>query len=104
TAGVVTRIDHGLLFGHGGLVLFLRHADRPDAAAVEELPYHRLVAGQQHLTGAEHHQMLAEQHAHVVRHGAGDVDVVRHDQDGRVDLGIDVHDHLAQVGGTDHLQ
>src|SRR5262249_14188591 len=46
TTGVVTRIDHGLLFGHGGLVLFLRHADRPDAAAVEELSHDGLVAGQ----------------------------------------------------------
>src|SRR6202034_1950125 len=78
--------------------------DRPDAAAVEELPHHRLVAGQQHFAGAEHDQLAAEQHAHVVRHGAGDVDVVRHDQHGGVDLGVDVEDQLAQVGGTDGVQ
>ena len=48
--------------------------------------------------------LLAEQHAHVVRHRAGDVDVVRHDEDGGVDLGVDVDDQLAQVGGTDRVQ
>ena len=45
TAGVVTGVDHGLLFGHRRLVLFFGHADRPDAAAVEELSHHRLIAG-----------------------------------------------------------
>src|SRR6202034_2194367 len=78
--------------------------DRPDAAAVEELPHHRLVAGQQHLARAEHDQLAAEQHAHVIRHRAGDVDVVRHDEDGGIDLSVDVHDQLAQVGGTDRVQ
>ena len=97
-------VDHGLLLGHLGFVLLLRHADRTDAAAVEELPDDRLVAGQQHLARAEHHQVLAEQHADVVRHRAGDVDVVRDDQDRAVDLRVDVDEQLAQVGGADRVQ
>ena len=48
--------------------------------------------------------MLAEQHAHVVGHGAGDVDVVRDDQDGAVDLRVDVDEQLAQVRGTDWVE
>ena len=101
TTIVVTGIDHGLLFGHRRLVLLLRHADRTDAATVEELADHRFIAGQQHLAGAEHHQVLAEQHAHVVGHRAGDVDVVRDDQDRAVDLSVDVDQQLRQVRGTD---
>ncbi len=58
TAVVVAGVDHGLLFGHLRLVLFLGHADGADAATVEELPDHGLVAGQQHLARAEHHQCL----------------------------------------------
>src|SRR5271170_6049549 len=100
----MTGLQVSLLLGHGGLVLFLRHPDRADTTTVKELLHHRLVAGQQHLTRAEHHQMPAEQHAHVVRHRAGDVDVVRHDQDGAVNLGVDVDEQLAQVGGADRVQ
>src|ERR1700744_586552 len=104
TAVDVAGLQVRLLLGHRGLVLFLRHADRPDTAPVEELLDNRLVAGQQHLTRAEHHQLAAEQHAHVVRHRAGDVDVVRHDQDRAVDLSVDVDQQLAQVGGTHRVQ
>ena len=101
---MVTGVDHGLLFGHRRLVLLLGHTDRPDAATVEELPHHRLVTGQQHLAGAEHHQVLAEQHAHVVGHGAGDVDVVRDDQDRAVDLRVDVDQQLRKIGRTNGIQ
>src|SRR3984957_18802588 len=104
TAVDMAGLQVGLLLGHGGLVLFLRHPDRPDTAPVEELPHHRLIAGQQHLTRAEHHQLAAKQHAHVVRHRAGDVDVVRHDQDRAVDLGVDIDQQLAQIGRTDRVQ
>src|SRR5277367_1915079 len=104
TAVDVAGLQVGLLLGHRGLVLFLRHTDRPDTTPVEELLDNRLVAGQQHLTRAEHHQLAAEQHAHVVRHRAGDVDVVRHDQDRAVDLSVDVDQQLAQVGGTNRVQ
>ena len=54
--------------------------------------------------GAEHDQVLAVEHADVVRHGTHDIDVVRHDQDGGVDLGVDVDQQLAQVGGTHRVQ
>ena len=104
TAVVVAGVDHGLLFGHRRLVLFLGHADGADAAAVEELPDDGLVAGQQHLARTEHHQVLAEQHADVVGHRAGDVDVVRDDQDRAVDLRVDVDQQLRQVGGTNRIQ
>src|SRR5581483_9169280 len=104
TAVVVAGLDLGLLLGHGGLVFFLRHADRADAPAVEELPNDRLVAGQQHFPRPEHHQLAAKQHADVVRHGAGDVDVVRDDQDRGVDLGVDVDQQLAQIGGANRVQ
>src|SRR6201993_1253365 len=104
TAVDMTGLQVRLLLGHGGLVLFLRHPDRANTATVEELPHHRLVAGQQHLTGTEHDQMPAEQHAHVVRHRTGDVDVVGHDQDRAVDLGVDVDEQLAQVRSTDRVQ
>ena len=104
TTVVMAGVDHGLLFGHLRLVLFLGHADGADAATVEELPDDRLVAGQQHLTRAEHHQVLAEQHADVVGHGPGDVDVVRDDQDRGVDLRVDVDQQLAQVRGADRVQ
>src|SRR5271168_3937825 len=104
TAVDMAGLQVGLLLGHGGLVLFLRHPDRPDTAPVEELLDNRLVAGQQDLAGTEHDQLAAEQHAHVVRHGPGDVDVVRHDQDRAVDLSVDVDQQLAQVRGTDRVQ
>jgi hypothetical protein len=75
---VVTSIDHGLLFGHRRLVLLLGHADRTEAAAVEELSNDGLIAGQQHLARPKHDQMLTEhdqmltgQDAHVVGHRAG---------------------------------
>ena len=68
---MVTSIDHGLLFGHRRLVLLLGHADRTEAAAVEELSNDGLIAGQQHLARPKHDQMLTEQHAHVVGHRAG---------------------------------
>src|ERR1700722_5182277 len=103
-AVVVTRVRHGLLFCHGRLVLLLRHADRTEPAAVEELPHHGLVAGQQHFARTEHDQVLAEQHAHVVGHRAGDVDVVRDDQDRAVDLRVDVDQQLAQVRGTHRVE
>src|SRR6185312_3557594 len=101
---MVTGFEHRLLFGHRRLVLLLRHADRADAAAVEELLDDGLVTGQQHFTRTEHDQVLAEQHAHVVGHRAGDVDVVRDDQDRAVDLRVDVDQQLAQVRGTHRVQ
>ena len=55
---MVAGVDQGLLFGHRRLVLFLRHADRADAAAVEELPDDALIAGQRHLARTEHDQVL----------------------------------------------
>src|SRR3984885_5367115 len=104
TAVDVAGLQVGLLLGHRGLVLFLRHPDRPDTTPVEELLDNRLVAGQQDLAGTEHDQLAAKQHAHVVRHGPGDVDVVRHDQDRAVDLSVDVDQQLAQIGGADRVQ
>src|SRR6478752_9912731 len=104
TAVVVTGVDHGLFFGHRRFVLLLGHADGADAAAVEELTDDGLVAGQQHLTRAEHDQVLAEQHAHVVRYGARDIDVVGNDQDRAVDLRVDVDQQLGQVSGTHRVQ
>src|SRR5690606_4392976 len=77
---------------------------RTDHPAVEELLDHRLVRGQQHLTRTEHHQLTTEQHADVVGHRARQVDVVGHDQDRRVDLGIDIDQQLAQVRGTHRVQ
>ena len=104
TAVVLAGLHHGLLGRRGGLVLLLRHTDRPDTTTVEELLDHRLLGGQQHLAGTEHDQLLAEQHADVVGHGAGDVDVVRHDQHGRVDLGVDIDQQLGQIRGTHRIQ
>ncbi len=104
TAVVVAGVDHGLLLGHLRLVLLLRHADRANTATVEELTHHRLVTGQQHLAGTEHDQVLAEQHADVVGHRTGDVDVVRHDQDRGVDLSVDVDQQLGQVRGANRVQ
>ena len=40
----------------------------------------------------------------MVGHGASDVDVVRHNQDRRVDLGVDVDQQLAEVGGTNRVE
>ncbi len=92
------------LLGQCGLVLLLRHADRADPAPVHELGDHRVVAGEQHLARAEHDQVAAEQHADVVRHGPGDHDVVRHDQDGGVDLRVQVDQQLGQVGGAHRVE
>src|SRR6185437_7511302 len=86
------------------LVLFFRHADRADLAAVHELRDHRVAAGEQNLPGPEHHQAAAEQHPDVVRYGPGDLDVVRHDQHGRVDLGVQIDEQLGQVGRPDRIE
>ena len=88
-AVVLPSLDHRLLLGHLRVVLLLGHADRTDAATVEELLDNRLIAGQQHLPRPEHHQLAPKQHAHVVRHRARDVDVVRDDEDRAVDLHVD---------------
>ena len=55
---VVTGIHQRLLLGHLRLVFFLRHPDRPDTAAVEELAHDGLVTGQQQFAGPKHDQVL----------------------------------------------
>jgi hypothetical protein len=95
---VVARGGVGLLGGHGGLVLLLGHADRPDARPVEELFDRGLFAREQDFAGAEHDELAAEQHADVVRHGPREVDVVRDDQDRGVDLRVEVDEQLGDVG------
>src|SRR5439155_3469913 len=65
-----------LLLDLGG-VLLLRHADRALHPPVQELPDHRLVAGQQLLPRPEHDQLAAEEQPDVVRYLAGGGDVVR---------------------------
>ncbi len=64
-------------------VLLLGHADRADPLGVEELPDHRLLAGQQHLPRPEHGQVPVVEQPDVVGHGPGGVDVVGDDQERR---------------------
>src|SRR5699024_4792407 len=78
--------------------------DGADTTTVEELFHDRFIAGQQHLARTEHHQLLAEQHPQIVRHGTCHVDVVCDDQNGRVDLGVQVDQQLRQVRGTNRIQ
>src|SRR5699024_4426931 len=72
--------------------------------AAQELTHRRFLTGEQHLARAEHHQVLAVEHAQVVRDGPGEVDVVRDDEDGGVDLGVDVDERLGEVGGADRVE
>src|SRR5690606_36908616 len=85
-------------------VLLLAHADRAFTATVEELLHDRFGRGEQHFPGTEHHEVAAEEHTDVVRHGAGGVDVVGDDQEGGVDLRVQVDDQLVQVGRADRVQ
>ena len=85
-------------------VLLLGHPDRSFALRVEELADDRLVARQQHLARTEHRQVPAVEQADVVRDGAGGVHVVRDDQEGRLDLGVEVDDQLVEVGGADRVE
>ncbi len=85
-------------------VFLLAHPDRALRPAVEELLHHRLGRGEQHLARPEHHQVAAEQHADVVRHRPRGVDVVRDDQERRVDLRIQVDDQLVQQRGAHRVE
>src|SRR4051812_48051996 len=89
---------------HLGDVLLLAHPDRSLAPSVEELPDDRLLAGEQLLAGAEHRQLAAEEQAEVVRHRAGRADVVGDDQEGRVDLRVQVDDQLVEVGHAHRVE
>src|SRR4051794_8263663 len=84
-------------------VLLLRHPDRADPLRVEELAHHRLLRREQHLPGPEHRQVLVEQQADVVGHRPGGVDVVGDDQEGRVDLRVQVDDQLVEERGADRV-
>ena len=77
-------------------VLLLRHADRPDALGVEELAHDRLLGAEQLLARAEHRQVAVVEQADVVGHRAGRVDVVGDDEEGRVDLRVEVDDELVE--------
>ena len=74
-----------------------RHADRADRLGVEELAHDRLLRAEQHLARAEHRQVLVVEQADVVGHRAGGVDVVRDDEERRVDLGVEVDEELVDV-------
>ncbi|WP_162130651.1 MULTISPECIES: hypothetical protein [Rhodococcus] len=54
--------------------------------------------------GAEHHQIPTKEHSDVVKHGARDGNIVGHDQDGGVDLRIDIDQQLAEVGPADRVE
>src|SRR4051812_20530270 len=85
-------------------VLLLGHADRANHLGVEELPHDRLLGGEQHLARAEHRQVLVVEQADVVGHGARRVDVVGDDQEGGVDLGVQVDDQLVEERGADRVE
>src|SRR4051812_43754513 len=87
---------HVLLGGELVGVLLLGHADGADPLGVEELPHDRLLAGQEHLARAEHRQVLVVEQPDVVGHRAGGVDVVGDDEEGGVDLRVEVDDELVE--------
>src|SRR4051812_28682801 len=85
-------------------VLLLGHADGADPLGVEELPDHRLLGGEQHLARAEHGEVAVVEQTDVVGHGPRSVDVVGDDQEGRVDLGVEVDDELVEERRTDRVE
>src|SRR6478735_2665327 len=85
-------------------VLLLRHADRADPLRVEELPDDRLLRGQQHLAGSEHRQVAVVEQPDVVGHRARGVDVVGDDEEGRVDLRVEVYDELVEERRADRVE
>ena len=85
-------------------VLLLGHADRADRLGVEELPHDGLLELQQHLARPEHGEVLVVEQADVVGHGAGRVDVVGDDEEGRVDLGVEVDEELVDVGRAHRVE
>src|SRR4051794_26126297 len=85
-------------------VLLLGHADGSHDLRVQELAHDRLLGGQQHLSRPEHGEVLVVEQADVVRHGAGGVDVVGHNQEGGVDLGVEVDDQLVEERGADRVE
>src|SRR6476469_5922095 len=101
------RQGRQLLTGLGGElvgVLLLRHADRADRLRVEELPHDGLLGAEQHLARSEHGEVLVVEQADVVRNGAGGVDVVRDDEERRVDLGVEVDEELVDVAGAHRVE
>src|SRR3954451_16567566 len=98
------RLEGGHLRLDLGDVLLLAHADGALAPAVEELADHGLLRRQQLLARAEHHQVAAEQQSQVVGDRPCRPDVVGHDEEGRVDLGVEVDDELVEVGDADRVQ
>ena len=76
----------------------------PMRLGVEELAHDRLLELQQHLARPEHGQVPVVEQADVVGHGAGGVDVVRDDEEGRVDLGVEVDDQLVEVGRAHRVE
>src|SRR5438105_1853867 len=74
------------------------------ALGVEELPDHRLLAGQQHLARAEHRQVLVVEQADVVGHRAGGVHVVGDDEERRRDRRVEIDDQLVEVRRADRVE
>ena len=103
-AAVVAGVELGQFLLDLCGVLLLRHADRALHTAVEELAHDGLIACKQLFARAEHDQLAAEEQADVVRHLTGRGDVVGDDQEGRVDLRVQVDDQLVEIGDSHRVE